>query len=90
MTKAELRKVWISDSTLFVITRFIYRLFSSFPVGNYMCKVNNVQRNTRKRCEICSKLIKIPERRRRRSGVCTVNFEHISHLVLMFLLTLSR
>ena len=74
MTKAELRKVWISDSTLLVIIRFIYRLLSSFPVGNCMCKVNN--RNTRKRCEICSKLIKIPERRRRRSGVFTVNFEH--------------
>ena len=33
-----------------------------FPAGNYMFKVNN--RNTRTRCEICSKLtIKIPERR---------------------------
>ena len=32
------------------------------PVGNYMFKVNN--RNTRTRCEICSKLtIKTPERR---------------------------
>ena len=33
-----------------------------FPAGNYMFKVNN--RNTRTRCEICSKLtIKTPERR---------------------------
>ena len=32
------------------------------PAGNYMFKVDN--RNTRTRCEICSKLIiKIPERR---------------------------
>ena len=32
------------------------------PAGNYMFKVNS--RNTRTRCEICSKLtIKIPERR---------------------------
>ena len=32
------------------------------PAGNYMFKVNN--RNTRTRCEICSKLtIKTPERR---------------------------
>ena len=32
------------------------------PAGNYMFKVN--YRNTRTRCEICSKLtIKIPERR---------------------------
>ena len=44
-------------------------------------------------CEICSKLtIKTPEQRQwRRSGVFIVNFEHISHLVLVFLLlTLSR
>ena len=44
------------------------------------------------RCEICSKLtIKIPERRHwRRSGIFIVNFEHISYLVLVFLLlTLS-
>ena len=32
------------------------------PAGNYIFKVNN--RNTRTRCEICSKLtIKTPERR---------------------------
>ena len=37
----------------------------------YLLKVNN--RNTRKRCEICS-------------GVFIVNFEHILHLVLVFLL----
>ena len=35
------------------------RLTPCFPAGNYMFKVNN--RNTRTRCEICSKLtIKIP------------------------------
>ena len=59
----------------------------------YLLKVNN--RNTIKRCEICSKLTtKIPERRhRRRSGIFIVNFEHISQnfehisqLVLVFLL----
>ena len=56
------------------------------PGGICMFKVNN--RNTRARCEICSKLtIKTPERRQwRRSSVFTVNFEHISHLVLVFLL----
>ena len=46
-----------------------------------------------KRCEICSKLtIKTPERRQwRRSGVFIVNFEHISHLFLVFLfLTLNK
>ena len=44
--------------------------------------------NNRKRCKICSKLtIKTPERLHwRRSGVFIVNFEHISHLILVFLL----
>ena len=61
------------------------------PAGIYLFKVNN--RNTRTGCEICSKLtINTPERRQwRRSGVFIVKFEHISHLVLVFLLlTLSR
>ena len=65
--------------------------FYTHPAGIYLFKVNN--RNTRTRCEICSKLtINTPERRHwRRSGVFIVNFEHISHLVLVFLLlTLSR
>ena len=59
------------------------------PVGIYMFKVNN--RNTRTRCEICSKLIiKTPERCHwRHSGLFIVNFEHISHLVLTFLLLTS-
>ena len=66
-----------------------------FPIkdlaSNYMFKIND--RNTRTRCEICSKLtVKIPERRQwHRSGIFIVNFEHISHLVLVFLLlNLSR
>ena len=63
----------------------------NISVGNYMFKINN--RNTRTRCEICSKLtIKTLERRQwRRSGVFIVNFELISDLVLVFLLlALSR
>ena len=61
-------------------------LAASYPPGICLLKVNN--RNTRTRCEICSKLtIKTPGRRHwRRSGVFIVNFEHISHLVLVFLL----
>ena len=57
----------------------------TLPAGNYMFKANN--RNTRTRCEICSKLtIKAPKRRQwRRSVVLIVNFEYISHLVLVFL-----
>ena len=63
--------------------------FMDYPAGNYMFQVNN--RNTRTRSEICSKLIiKTPERRRC-SAAFIVNFEHISHLVLvLLLLTLSR
>ena len=42
-------------------------------------------RNNRTRCEIFSKLtVKTPERRQwHDSGVFIVNFEHISHLVLV-------
>ena len=56
------------------------------PLDIYLLKVND--RNTRTRCEICLKLtIKTPERRQlRSSGVFIVNFEHVSHLVLVFLL----
>ena len=56
-----------------------------------MFKVNN--RNTRTWCKICSELtIKTPERHHwRRSGIFIVNFERISHRVLVFLLlSLSR
>ena len=52
-----------------------------------MFKVKN-KVNTSTRCEICSKLtIKTLEQRQwHRSGVFNVNFEPISHLVLVFLL----
>ena len=59
--------------------------------SRYLFKVSN--RNTRTKCEKCSKLtIKTPGRRHwRPSGVFIVNFEHISHLVIVFLLlTLNR
>ena len=62
-----------------------------FPAGSYMFYVNN--RNTRAMCEICSKVtIKKPERRQwLRFGVFIVNFKHMLHLVVVFLLlTLSR
>ena len=75
-----------SDNLFFTVVSY-----QTSPAGIYLFKVNS--RNTRKRCEICSKLtINTPERRQwRRSGVFIVNFEHISHLVLVFLLlTLSR
>ena len=60
-----------------------------YPAGIYLFKVH---KNTRTRCETCSKMtIKTPERRHwSRSGVFIVNFEHISLLVLVFLLLTLR
>ena len=59
---------------------------SPTPASIYLLKVNNIKSRTK--CEIHSKLtIKIPERRQwRRSGIFIVYFEHISHLILVFLL----
>ena len=55
-----------------------------------MVKVNN--RNTKTRCEIRSKLtIKTPEPRQwRRSGAFIVNFEHISHHALVFIVNVEH
>ena len=54
----------------------------------YLSKVNNG--GTRGRCEIYSKTtLKTPEQHR--SGVLIVNFEEISHIILVFpLLTLNK
>ena len=59
-----------------------------YPANIYLLKV--IDRNPRKRCGVCSKLtIKTPERHR--SDVFIVNFEHISHHFLAFLLlTLNK
>ena len=56
------------------------------PAGIYLLSVND--RNTKSRCKIHWKLtIKTPEWRQwRRSGAFIVNFEHISHFVIVFLL----
>ena len=62
--------------------------FGATQANNYLLKVNN--RNTRKRCEKCLKIIKTPERRHCRRCVFIVNFEHISQIFLIFsLLTLK-
>ena len=55
------------------------------PADNCMFRVKN--KSTRTRCAICSKLtIKTPKQRQwLRSGVFLVNFEHLSHFVLLFL-----
>ena len=63
----------------------LMRSMTYSPVGIYLLKVN--YRNTRTRYEICSKLtINTSERCWGRSDVFIVNFEHISLLVLVFLL----
>ena len=63
---------------------FYYHRSGINPAGIYLLTVNN--RNIRTRCEICSNwTIKVPERRHwRRSCIFIVNFEHISHLDLVF------
>ena len=71
-------------SDLIATTQIIH---VNYSVANiYLFQVYN--RNTRKRCEIYSKLTtKTSERRHwRRSGVFIDNFEHILHLFLVFLL----
>ena len=83
-----------SKNNNFLFGIFILYTYSVNLTNNYMFKV--IDRNTRTRCEICSKfLINTPERCNwSRSGVFIVNFKHIWHLALVFLLltliTLSR
>ena len=53
------------------------------PTGIYLLKVNN--RNTRTRCEICSKLtIKTPERRRTSSRKMSVGQISLTHFLAYF------
>ena len=69
--------------SVFLINAYISQ--STYPANIYLFKVNN--RNSRKRCEICSKLtIKTSEWRHSRPfRIFIVNVEHISHLFLVFL-----
>ena len=59
---------------------------TSNPANIYLLNVNT--KSSKRRCEICSKLsIKTSDRCNWRCcGVFTVNFEHIPHLSLVFLL----
>ena len=75
----------------FSILIFTFSLIWISPANIYLFKVSD--RNTRKRCEIRSKLtVKTPKLRHwHRSGVFNVTFEHIPHLFLVFLsLNLNR
>ena len=60
------------------------------PAGIYLFKLNN--ENNRTKCEICSKLtIKTPQRCHWCRSVAFIsNCEQISHIVLVFPLTLNR
>ena len=71
------------------VTEVIMIESSLYFTGNYVFKVNN--RNTRTRYELYSKLtIKTPKRRQwHRSGVFINIFEHIPHLVIVFILFLN-
>ena len=75
--------IWISNCNFLKGMRL-----RKYLAGIYMFKFNN--RNTRTACEICSKLaIKATEWRR--SVFYIFHFEHISHLVQVFLMwALSR
>ena len=83
---------WTSSSSflnnLFMLQSrlgFVGYHFTATPAGIYSLKDNNS--TIRTICKICSMLtIKTPERRHwRRSCVFIVNFEHISHFVLVIL-----
>ena len=72
------------DSEKSFLKQYSYRCYVVIPARFYVFKVNN--RNFRGRCEICSNsTLRIPQRRLC-SGVVIVNFRHISHLALVFLL----
>ena len=57
-----------------------------YPVDAYLLKVNNRNTKTKTRCEICLKLTINTQNDARRPSIFIVNFERISHLVLVFLL----
>ena len=65
---------------------FVLSFLVSKQTFSYLFKFNNG--NTSNRCKICSKLIKKTPKRGHwcRSGVFIVNFQHILHFVLVFLL----
>ena len=73
-------------STRKKVLKMLFLILLVNSVGIYLLKINN--RNIKARCETCSKLtIKVPEWRQWcLSAIFIVNFEHISHLVLLFLL----
>ena len=80
------RTFFTSSVNVFFLASSKFPPISIHPAGIYLLKVKNW--NHRTWCGICSKLtFKTLERRHwRRFGVFIVNFEHISHAALVFLL----
>ena len=77
---------------VFLINIFCFwYIFNTYIVSQPAITCSKLTTETLEQGEICSKLtIKMPERRYwRRSGIFIVNFEHISHLALVFLLLTS-
>ena len=66
------------------ISSYRKELCTHHPANIYLFKFSNI--SNRKSCEICPKLVKSPETRQwRSSGLRIVDFEHTSHLFLVFL-----
>ena len=87
--KQETNKKLVSACSIEKVIQLFIFGYRNSPAGIYLLKVNN--RNTRTKCEICSNLTINTPHHWHRSGVFFVNFEHISHLILVFLLlNLSR
>ena len=87
-TKRDLPMIWTKTLHLPLVSKIVWK--NAMAADIYLFKVKN---GNKKKCERCSKLtIKTPIRRQwRRSGVFIVNFKHISHLFLLFVLfTLSK
>ena len=72
----------LNKASAYFILWVIYLHKKEIPKNIYRFTVNNSNRKT---CEILR--IKAPERR---STVFIVNFEHISHFFLVFVLTLNK
>ena len=83
---------WSCKSNLFPLFT-CYNPFKVYPLLSMRYPFKVINRNTKKRCGICSEFtIKISERHQwRRFGVFVINFDHIWHFLLeSLLLTLNR
>ena len=77
------------EHTQAIIQHIDLVFFIAFPADIYLFKVNIT--NTRKRCKIHSELtIKVTERHWSRSGFFIVNFEHISYLFVVSIVSLEN